>query len=335
MLFVSARNKSEAYTASHALQKETCADGGRFVPAKIPVVDAQQLKQWKDASFSQVVCDVLNLFYTPQLDPAEVAFEIGKRPLKLYAMSHKIQVAEVWHNSTGDFRNTVNKLVRHILGAEEIPDMPVSWARISVWIAFLFAIYVQLLQQEQLTSGCVFDVAASTADFAVPVAVWYAKEMGLPVRTVICGCDDSGALWDLCNHAAANTPSQIDPNMEHLLCSVLGQEEAAQFAAACASGKPYRISEEQSNQLKKCIFPAVVSERRLKTVIGSVYRTNSYILEPASALAFCGLLDYRVGAEETVPALMLMDLSPAHSGRLVSEALGITEKDLQRRMKLI
>ena len=335
MLFVSARNRADAFTASHALQKDCCPDGGQFIPARIPVVSKEQLSNWKDLTFAQTVCEVLNLFYTPQLDPVDVEFAIGKRPLKLTGMSHKLLVAEVWHNPKGTFENAVSKLARRILSNEDMPEQPVSWARISVWIAFLFGIYGQLLRQEQLNAGTGFDISTSSADFSQAVAAWYAKSMGLPIRTIVCGCDDAGALWDLCNHGSVNNPARISPEMEHLICGVLGQEEACAFGAACSAEKAYHISAEKTAELKQAIFPAVVSDRRMQTVIGSVYRTNAYILDPASALAFCGLMDYRVGAEETVPALLLMEKNPAHSGCLVAQALGITEKELQKKVEMI
>ena len=299
------------------------------------MITKDQLTSWQELSFAQTVCEVLNLFYTPQLDPVDSEFAIGRKPLKLTAMSHKLLVAEVWHNPKGMLEDAVNKLVRRILSTEDAPEKPVSWAKISVWIAFLFAIYGQLLQREQLNAGSAFDIATSSADFSQTVAAWYAKGMGLPIRTVVCGCDDAGALWDLCNHGSVNNPRRIAPEMEHLICGILGQSEACDFGDACSAGKAYQLSAEKTMELKQAVFPAVVSDRRMQTVIGSVYRTNAYILDPSSALSFCGLMDYRVGAEETVPALLLMEKNPAHSGTLVAQALGVTEKELQKKLETI
>lgn len=333
MLYISTRNKADAYTALHALQKNTCANGSWFVPVQIPAFTPEQLSELHEKSFCQCVADVLNLFFNARLDAKDVEFCIGKRPIQVGTMSHKIMVAEFWHNPSGTFCASVNKLVRRILGSEQIPETPGNWAKISVLTAFLFGVYAQMLQGGLLEQNCSFDVAVGATDFSGTMAVWYARKMGLPIRTVICGCDDNGALWDLIYYGTVSNAERITPDAEQYIYHTLGQTEAVRFAASQEAGKAYTVSEEQCALLREGLFAAVVSTKRITSVMNSVYRTNSYVLEPDSALAFSGLQDYRTGAGETVPALIIMKDSPACSTDAVTAALGITAQALLERIR--
>jgi len=333
MLFVSARNKADAYTVAHVLQKDHAADGGRFLPVQIPRITAQQLQVMQQKNFSQCVAEVLNMFFNARLDANEVDFCIGKHPVRIVAMSHKILVAEQWHNPSATLSYSAGKLVQRILNTSDTVKAESGWPLLCVQIAFLFGLYGQMHQTQKLRADGVFDVAVDASDFTGPVAAWYARKMGLPIRTIVCGCKHTGELWDLMCHGTAADASLIEPEVEQYIYHILGQEEAKRFAAAYVSHKPYSVTEEQCQALQDGLFTAVVGSERATTIINSVYRTNSYLLEPDSALAYAGLQDYRAGADETFPALILMKRSAAACAEPVADALGISETALQQMIR--
>lgn len=346
MLYVTTRNKNDAHTAHKTLSVDRAPDGGMFVPYQLPVLNAQELEELKDKSFGQCVAYILNLFFSARLDNWDVDFAIGRSPVKLIPMSHKIVVAETWHNADLDFARMVRNLASRIQGAEDTHGVPSNWAWIVIRIAALFGIYSELCKSGFSDSKSVFDVAVTAGDFSSPMAVWYAREMGLPIGTIICSCNENGGAWDLLHHGEirtdavaipTNTPDSdvgVPSGLERLIYHRLGVEESAKFARICQEGRVYSPGEERLQSLRAGLYAAVVSQKRMESVIYNIYRTNTYLLDPYSALAYGGLQDFRATAGESRTALLITERSPLCSAATVAKVMGVTVQELKERMSM-
>lgn len=329
MLYVTTRSKVDTYTAHNALCNDRAVDGGAFVPFQLPELTRKQIAELKNKSFGQCVADVLNLFFSVRLDGLDVDFCVGKNPVQLKSMSHKIIIAETWHNPEQTFAKTARSLADRIGG--EVSDGVSDWVGIAVRIAVLFGLYGQMLRECCLEEGQLLDVAVPTGDFSAPMAVWYAREMGLPVGTIVCGCDGISCVWDLLHHGEMRTGDGVPANLERLIYATLGFEQTGKYCLASEKSGIYSLDDEETDTLAKGLSAAVVSEKRMESVINSVYRTNTYLLEPDGALAFAGLQDYRTGAGETRPALILTERSPLCAADAVAAAIGVTVQELKSR----
>lgn len=346
MLYVTTRNKNDAHTAHKTLTADRALDGGLFVPFQMPVLSREEIIALKDKTFGQCVAEILNLFFSARLDGWDVDFCIGRYPVKLVPMSHRIMVAETWHNPDWDFARMVRNLFSRIYGNDDTQGVPSNWACIAIRIATLFGLYGQLLQQGLTDPESVVDVAVTAGDFSAPMAVWYAREMGLPIGNIICSCNDNGSVWDLLHHGhirtdtvavPTNTPQcdvGVPSGLERLLYGCIGTSEASRFAEACHQGTIYAPEEENYLSIRKGMFAAVVSQKRMESVIRNVYHTNAYILDPYAALAYGGLQDYRTSVGETRTALLMTEQSPVCSSATVATAMGITAQQLKDRLNL-
>lgn len=346
MLYVTTRDKTDVYTAYRTLGQNRGEDGGFFVPFQMPHMDREQIQELKNKTFGQTVADVLNLLLNARLDSWDVDFCIGRYPTKLVAMSHKIVFAEVWHNPDLDFARLVRNLVGRIRGTEDRIGEPTNWAGIAVRIAVLFGVFGELLRVNIAEIDKPVDVAVPSGDFALPMAVWYAREMGLPIANIICGCNDNGGIWDLLHHGEIHTDSvaaktltpagdhTVPPDLERLIYATLGQAETQRFLEVCAKGRTYRPPVAMFEQLRRGMYAGVVSDNRMESMIRSFYNTSTYMLDPYSALAYCSLQDYRTRYAENRTALVLSEKSPAHAAPLVSKALGISVEELADRLNL-
>ncbi len=344
MLYVTTRNTKDAFTVSHAINRNRCADGGLYVPYQLQMMTEDEIMALKDKSFSQCVADVLNLFFGAKLSSFDIDLCIGRYSYQMNSMSHKITVAEIWHNPDSDFDGIVRRIGNLLKTDAASAEMPSNWVSIAVRIAVLFGIFSELYRDETVDVSNKVDVSVSAGDFQMPMAVWYARQMGLPIGTIICGCNQNGTLWDLIHHGQMKTDTvavqtltpkcdyAVAPNLERLIFSCLGEKDVHRYAEACAKGGLYVLSEDQTKALSAGLFSAVVSDRRMKNVINSVYRTNQYLLDPYSALAFGALQDFRAVAGETRPALILSESSASCSSETVAEALGITPQELLDRI---
>lgn len=346
MLYVTTRNKNDAHTAHKTLLSDRAPDGGLYVPFQIPVISKDDILALKDKSFGQCVADILNLFFSARLDGWDVDFCIGRYPVKLVPMSHRIVVAETWHNPDWDFARMVRNLYSRVCGNGDTQGVPSNWAWIAMRIATLFGLYGELLRKGLAEPNAIIDIALATGDFAGPMAVWYAREMGLPVGMIISSCNENSGLWDLLHYgqvrtdtvaAATNTPQcdvAIPGNLERLIYGRAGTEAAESFANVVREGSIYSPSEESLDPIREGIRAAVVSQKRMESVICNVYRSNAYLLDPYGALAYGGLQDYRATAGEGRTTILITEQNPICSAATVSKAMGITVQELKERLSM-
>ena len=176
------------------------------------------------------------------------------------------------------------------------------------------------------------------------MAAWYGRKMGLPIGTIICGCNENSALWELLHRGQmdtgalavqTNTPEAdfaIPPDLERLICESCGQEEAGSFFWSCTEGGTYVPSEQDRNAMREGMFAAVVSQDRVESIIPSVFRTSQYILDPYSALAYGALSDFRARFGSSRTVLLLCESSPIACSETVSQAMGISVNELKRQI---
>lgn len=346
MLYITTRNKHDVYTAYRTLNEDRGTDGGFFVPFQMPHVDRDAICALKDKSFGQNVADILNLLFSARMDGWDVDFCIGRYPTRLVAMSHRILFAETWHNPDLDFVRIVRNLTNRIRGLDHTLEQPTNWAWIGVRVAVLFGLFGELAKINSVDPEHPVDMAVPSGDFSLPMAVWYAREMGLPIGNIICGCNDNGGLWDFLHHGELHTDSRavhtatpegdvaVPSNLERLIYGTLGSRETERFLEAMDSGRDYRPLPTMLDSLRRGMYAGVVSDDRMEQIIRSVYHTSAYIMDPYSALAYCGLQDYRTRYAENRTAIVLSERSPIRFAPAVCKSLGISGEDLKDRLNL-
>ena len=154
------------------------------------------------------------------------------------------------------------------------------------------------------------DVALPTGDFSAPIAAWYCRQMGLPIDNIICGCHDGSAAWDLIYNGTVRDTTSM-PELERLVRSALGVEEALRYFAASECGESFSLLPHAHEQLRKGLFASVISQDRVDAVIPNVKSTAGYQLTPQVALSYSALQDYRARTGARRVALLLGRQNPA------------------------
>ncbi len=343
MLYITTRNQQDIYTSYHALSNDCGTCGGLYIPFQSAHFTPEEISSLKEKSFSQCVADILNLFFTARLDHADIECCMGTSPLKLIPMSHRIIIGEIWNNPEWTLSRFIRNLSGRLLGSAD-NGQPSSWMQIVVRIAVFFGIFGSLERMGVVDPDRNIDISVCSGDFAAPMAAWYAREMGLPIRTIIFSCNENSASWDLLHHGEANmgcsvvstsTPAcdaAIPRNMERLVYHALGRAETERFVSHLASSSVYTLTEDKRKLLSDGIFGAVIGQTRTESIIRNVYRTNTYLLGPYTALAYGGLQDYRAASNETGPALILSECGPMCSCEMVGKAVGLSTESLADRI---
>ena len=291
MLYISTRNLVDTFTAYRALQESRAPDGGFYVPFHLTAFTEEELMAVKAQSPFETVAQILNCFFGTHLNGWDVECAIGRSALKLETVGHRLAIAEVWRNPEGAFSYTIKSLYS-LMGGKKRNEAEISgWAYIAIEVALLFGMYSAMEDVPQ--DG--FDMAVTTEEFADAVAILFAREMGLPINTIIFACGENSTFWDFINRGEYNTriAEEKPTYMEYFLFKILGIDEAKRYLDASEKKSIYYIDELQLEILNSGFFAAVVSRGRVDTVISSLLKTNNYRIDPAAALSYSGLQDYR------------------------------------------
>ncbi len=331
MLYVTTQNKHDTNTAHKTLFADRSGDGGLYLPFRMVTLDRQQVLELKDKSFGQCVAETLNRFFACRLTGWDVEFSIGRYPAKTVDLGQRILSSQTWHNQAWDYSWAERALAQKICGCAQ--EQPSAWVKIAIRVAFLTGIFGSLLEQELVSPEAPVDVAVPGGDFSIPMSVWYARALGLPIANIICGCLENSPAWDLLHLGTVKTDGAMPAFLEQLICETLGHREASRYADICSRGGTYSLLPVDAQKLRQGIFAGVVSRDRVGALIPSVYRTNSYILGPVTALAYGGLLDFRAKTGENRQALLLAERSPLCDGDFVANAMGITRDELKEKLQ--
>lgn len=331
MLYITTRSDKDAFTAARTWKLDYAADGGLFVPFQLPHFDIEEITELKNKAFGQTVADIMNLFFSARMNSWDVDFMIGRNPVKVISMNHRLAVAEIWHNSEGLYSFAEKELYKKIAGNDAAGRDVSEWVRIAVRIAFIFGVFGEMMRQDLVDPGQLVDVSVPSIDFTAPAAALYARKMGLPIGSIICTCEEDSPVWDIIRRCEVSTSGKKMPEgVERLLQAQLGCNESRRYIEICEKKGIYAVDEALFGKLNCGMSAAVVGNQRISAVIRSMYRTNSYVIDPDTAFVYGGLQDYRAGVGESRSALIFAEKNPDFSMDNISTAIGISSNEFTR-----
>lgn len=341
MLYLTTRDKFDTYTVPHVLRASRADNGGYYLPFRLPIYTAEELTDMQEIGFGQCIAEVLNGFFSCGITGWDVEFAIGRHPVKLSSINQRIWAGELWHNQEGDYACAERALADKLGCTGDVP----SWVKIAIRIAILLSTYAQMLKEGVITPVQSFDVAMPTSDFTAVIAVWYARQMGIPIANIVCGCNENSAVWELLHLGELRTDSQVvhtaltaanvavPEELERLIHGTLGVEEVLRFREVAGKGGVFSPRPGMLDVLRAGFFAAVVSQSRLEALIPSVFRTGGYVMGPYTALAYGAIQDYRAKTGESRDVLLLADRSPVRDGAFVSRSMDISRQELEDLLK--
>ena len=307
MLYISTRDRTDSFTSHRALYNDRTPDGGMFVPMRIPDISRENILALKERSFTDVIAYVLNLFFDKKITGWDIDLHIGKSPYKLQYTSHRIVAAQMWNNHGGQYAYFERGIYDLYFSEEKSGTILPQWVKIATRIAVLFALHTRMLN-DQIRE---FDVAVPADDFSDLISCWYARKMGLPIGKILCGCDGKSGIWDLVHRGECSLPANgsVGPGMECLMFDAFGRQLTEKYLDICNCGGVFRLTADQRAELDSVIFVAVCGKQRIYDIIRSFSQSGDLFLEPAAAMAYCALQDYRFSTGESKQTLLILDKS--------------------------
>ena len=314
MLYITTKDQKDAHTAYKTLVSDCAADGGLYIPFRLPIYSQEELREMSKQSFGEIVAQILNYFFSAQLTGWDVDFAIGRNPLKLASVGRKITVAELWHNHASSYFCVVKNLFGILTKNDGVAAAPTDWAKVAVRISVLFGIYAEMLRTEMITLDDSFDISMEAGSYFDPISACFACKMGLPVSKIIVCCDSENAvLWDLVHRNEISTislSSNVRLGIERLLCVFYGEAEMNRFIELCDKKRTYSVNEDLLQCLSDRMFCVVVGKDRLSAVVNSVLNTDNYKIDKKTAISFGAIQDYRAKAGESRRTLVFSENRP-------------------------
>ena len=210
----------------------------------------------------------------------------------------------------------------------------INIGRLIPQVAYYVYSYARLLKEGAVSDGDPVNVVVPTGNFGNILAAYYAKQMGTPIRRLICASNENKVLFDFFRTGTydrnrefilTSSPSMdilISSNLERLIYLAAGQsaEQNRRFMSELASTGVYTLPEEMRESLKD-FLGYYTDEEGTADIIRKTWKEEGYILDPHTAVAAHVYRQYREETGDTTPTVIASTASPYKFTRSVMSAI--------------
>lgn len=211
----------------------------------------------------------------------------------------------------------------------------INIGRLVPQIVYYVYAYSQLVKSGEIECGDEINITVPTGNFGNILAAYYAKQMGLPVRKLICASNSNKVLVDFFRTGTYDrnrkfiltmSPSMdilISSNLERLIYSLCGcdSEKCAAFMDDLKTDGKYTISDEMKAGLSGFASGFADEEETLEE-IRAVYDRSHYVIDTHTAVASRVYRKYRGETGDERKTVIASTASPFKFSRSVMKAIG-------------
>ena len=183
----------------------------------------------------------------------------------------------------------------------------INFGRLAPQIAYYFSAYLDLYTSGQIEMGDKIDFVVPTGNFGDILAGWYAKQMGLPVRKLVCASNRNKVLSDFFkkgvydvkrNFFRTMSPSMdilVSSNLERLLFEISGRnaELTAERMQSLAEKKEYSITDKEKAILDEEFFGGFASEDDMIEAMYEIFDEFGYAMDTHTGVALAVCAEYQ------------------------------------------
>jgi len=210
----------------------------------------------------------------------------------------------------------------------------INIGRLVPQIVYYVYAYAQLLKEERIADGEEINVVVPTGNFGNILAAFYAKNMGLPIRKLICASNDNKVLYDFFTTGTydrnrefvlTTSPSMdilISSNLERLIYRIAkedAQKNGALMNALSGEGK-YEITEDMKAQLSD-FYGNYATEEECADKIKALYESTGYVIDTHTAVAAAVYGKYKADTQDETRTVIASTASPFKFTRSVMTAI--------------
>ena len=217
----------------------------------------------------------------------------------------------------------------------------INWGRLVPQIVYYVSAYCDMLSKGKIKMGDEINVVVPTGNFGNILAAYYAKEMGVPIKKLICASNSNDVLTEFLKTGVYNrvrdfyttiSPSMdilISSNLERLLFLLSSMDDVkvnAWMKELKESGK-YRVGDEVLSKIKAVFEAGCCNDEKTKATIAEVFEEKKYLCDTHTAVAVAVYEDYIAQSGDSTPAVIASTANPFKFSASVLDAVrpGMTE----------
>lgn len=210
----------------------------------------------------------------------------------------------------------------------------INWGRLLPQIVYYFSAYCDYVNTGKIILGDQIDFCVPTGNFGDILAGWYAKQMGLPVRRLICASNSNNVLTDFIRTGIYDSkrkfyttasPSMdilVSSNLERLLFIHSDDDAVRTWMGQLKSEGKYEVTKEVLEAIKADFDCGYCDDVAAKAVLSEVFAETGYLMDTHTADAYAVLKELRERSGESFPTIVVSTASPFKFCDSVLNALG-------------
>ena len=228
----------------------------------------------------------------------------------------------------------------------------INWGRLCPQIVYYFSAYCDMLESGEIKAGDEINVVVPTGNFGNILAAYYAKEMGLPIKKLICASNSNSVLTEFLTTGVYNrnreffttiSPSMdilISSNLERLLYSIAGSEKVTAWMKQLSENGKYEVDAATLEAIKAQFAAGCCNDEETKATIAKIFSEKKYLCDTHTAVAVKVYYDYKEATGDNTPAVIASTASPFKFSASVLEAVdgkneGLDEFEMVERLAAV
>ena len=219
----------------------------------------------------------------------------------------------------------------------------INWGRLVPQIVYYVSSYCDLVEQGKLKLGEEMNVVVPTGNFGNILAAYYAKEMGVPVKKLICASNANRVLTDFINTGVYDrnrefymtaSPSMdilISSNLERLLFLLSDMDDSfiSDIMKQLNQTGKYQVPENVLSKLQESFAAGCCDDKATKKTIKETYEKYNYLCDTHTAVAVNVANDYIARTGDKTPMVIASTANPYKFSKSVLSAVkeNITSTD--------
>lgn len=219
----------------------------------------------------------------------------------------------------------------------------INWGRLVPQIVYYFSTYCDMISMGNIKAGEEINVVVPTGNFGNILAGYYAKKMGLPIKTLVCASNSNNVLTDFLKTGTydrnrsfytTTSPSMdilISSNLERLLYHMSGENSAlvADLMKQLSENGRYTVSEALISEIQKTFDAGFTAENEVDSTIKEHFEKYNYLCDTHTAVAVKVYDEYVNRTGDDIPVVIDSTASPyKFSKSVLSAVLGGKTPDL-------
>lgn len=210
----------------------------------------------------------------------------------------------------------------------------INIGRLVPQVVYYVYAYAKLVENGEIQNGDPINITVPTGNFGNILAAYFAKQMGIPVKTLICASNDNKVLYDFFRTGIYDKKREFiltsSPSMDILISSNL--ERLIYLSTGCDAEETKKRMEELSKDGKYSVTGEM--RARMADFVGGyadqaanaaeikrLYDETGYMIDTHTGVASCVYHNYVKETGDTKKTVIASTASPYKFSRSVMEAI--------------